>query len=204
MEFRDGTRKNWQAYSLTRACMKTHTKWLVQNWSTFGARKSHGPDLGSKPPSYSLLYSFGTLLVLGQPRVNWDSLSHHTPGFGVSHHLTRFWWGSQPLPPYSILCSLRRGWHPNGHFVPGLPRLWSLITFGADLRSSCRLKQSCRSHRNLSNGMSHVLYSQVFRVDSRLLLVGSQNWRTPGVRLPGLLLAITCVLDVQMSNASPF
>jgi hypothetical protein len=66
-----------------------------------------------------------------------------------------------------------------------LLRLWSLITFGSDLRSSFRLKQSCRSRRELSNDMSHVLCSQVFRFDSRLLSVGSQNWRTPGSSTPG-------------------
>jgi len=45
----------------------------------------------------------------------------------------------------------------------------------ADLGSRCGLKQSCRSRRDLSNGMSHVLWSQVFRVDSRLFVVGSQT-----------------------------
>jgi len=67
----------------------------------------------------------------------------------------------------------------------GLPQLWSLITFGAELRLICRLKQSCRSRRDLSTGMSHVFCSQVFRVDSPLLVVGSQNWRTPGSSTPG-------------------
>jgi len=33
--------------------------------------------------------------------------------------------------------------------------------------------------------MSHAFCNQVFRVDSRLLLVGSQNWRTPGTSTPG-------------------
>jgi hypothetical protein len=123
------------------------------------------------------------------------------PDLGVSQHLTPLWWGSQhlppwgsqPLPPYSILCSSRPSLHPNGHFVSGVPKsrpaglpgLWSLITFGGGLRSSCRLKQSCRSRRDLSNGMSHVLCTRVFRVDSRLLVVGSQNRRTPGSSTPG-------------------
>jgi hypothetical protein len=33
--------------------------------------------------------------------------------------------------------------------------------------------------------MSHVVCSQVFRVDSWLLVVGSQNWQTPGSSTPG-------------------
>jgi hypothetical protein len=98
-----------------------HTKWL---------------ELNSGP--------FGVGTAMGELEL---TLTHHTPGLGVSHHLT----------PYSILCDSSRGWHPNGLFVPGvpklrnfgLPRLWSLITFGADLWSSCRLKQNCRSRRDL-------------------------------------------------------
>jgi hypothetical protein len=69
-------------------------------------------------------------------------------------------------------------WESRNRAFSGLPRLWSFITFGIDLRSTRRLKQSCRSRRDLSNGMSHVFCSQVFRVDSRFLVVGSQNRRT--------------------------
>jgi hypothetical protein len=67
----------------------------------------------------------------------------------------------------------------------GLSGLWSLITLRADLGSKCGLKQSCSSHQEFSNGMSHVVCSQVFRVDSRLLVVRSQNWQTPGSSTPG-------------------
>ncbi len=64
----------------------------------------------------------------------------------------------------------------------GLPGLWSPITLRADLGSKCGLKQSCSSHRELSNGMCHVVCSQVNRVDSRLLVVGSQTVNlTPGL-----------------------
>jgi hypothetical protein len=67
----------------------------------------------------------------------------------------------------------------------GLSGLWSPITLREDLGSKCGLKQSCSSRRELSNGMSHVVWSQVFRVDYRLLMVGSQNWQTPGSSTPG-------------------
>ncbi len=63
----------------------------------------------------------------------------------------------------------------------GLPGLWSPITLRPDLGSKCSLKQSCSSRRELSNRMSHVFCSQVFRVDSRLFLVGSQT----GISTPG-------------------
>jgi hypothetical protein len=63
----------------------------------------------------------------------------------------------------------------------GFPRLWSPITLRADLGLGCGLKQSCIFHWELSNGMSHVVYSQVNRVDSWLFLVGSQTGNlTPG------------------------
>ncbi len=43
------------------------------------------------------------------------------------------------------------------------------------------MKQSCISCQDLSNGMSHVIYSQVNRVDCRLFMVGSQIGNlTPG------------------------
>ncbi len=58
---------------------------------------------------------------------------------------------------------------------PGLPQFWSPITLRANLGSRCDLKQSCSSHRELSNGMSHVVYRQVNRVDSLLFLARSQT-----------------------------
>ncbi len=57
---------------------------------------------------------------------------------------------------------------------PRLPGLWSPTTLRADLGSKCGLKQSCSSRQELSNGMWHDVYNQVNRVDSRLLVVGSQ------------------------------
>ncbi len=73
---------------------------------------------------------------------------------------------------------------------PEIAQLWTPATLKPhNFRSRPPIelpsKQSCGSRRDLSNGMSHVLCSQVFRVDSRLLVVGSQNWRTPGSSTPG-------------------
>ncbi len=130
---------------------------------------------------------FGTPLSVGdKPRALWHK-THHGPNSGVSHHLT----------PYSILCTSPRA-HIEMAFLsrdsrvgvpklrqPGLPQLWSRITLRADLGSRRGLKQSCSSRRELSNGMSHVICSPVFRVDSRLLVVGSQNWQTLGNSTPG-------------------
>jgi len=69
---------------------------------------------------------------------------------------------------------------PKSH-QPGLPRLWSPVTLRADLGLKCSLKQSCSFRQELSNGMWHVICSQVNRVDSWLFLVGSQiGSLTPG------------------------
>jgi hypothetical protein len=56
----------------------------------------------------------------------------------------------------------------------GLLLLWSPITLRADLGSKCSLKQSYSPRWELFNGMWHVVYRQVNRVDSWLFLVRSQ------------------------------
>jgi hypothetical protein len=132
--------------------------------------------------------------VLGTSHGHFDTRFTTARTSGVSHHLN----------PYSILCTSPQGPHQNGLFVSGLPglprdsgvgvpklrqlglpRLWSHITLRADLGSRREIKQSCSSRRDLSNGMSHVVCSPVFRVDSWLLVVGSQNCQTPESSTPG-------------------
>ncbi len=153
-------------------------------------------------------------MVLGLATGNTNTQDSPRPGLGGSHH----------LPPYSILCDSPRDPHPNGFSLPGLPRgspeippcgtpgTLKPITLREDLGSKCGLKQRCSSRRELSNGMSHVVYSQVFRVNSRLLVVGSQNWQTPGSSTPGLSfghnLCFRCpneqcerILDIYASRA---
>jgi hypothetical protein len=105
------------------------------------------------------------------------------PGLEGSHH----------LPPYSILCNSPPRLHPNGSFsrdsqvgVPKLsrvrgPRLWTAIAPRPELGSGRGLNQSCSSHRELSNVVSHSLRQRREEVDSRLLVVGSQTGNlTPG------------------------
>ncbi len=95
-------------------------------------------------------------------------------------------WGKPPPSPYSILCVSSRGSHPNdilsreSHLgVPKFPKLrfpqfCSPITLCEELRLRRSLKQSCSSHQELSNDMSHTTWKQGNRVDSRLLMVGNQ------------------------------
>ncbi len=64
----------------------------------------------------------------------------------------------------------------------GLPGLWASITSHLELRLGRDLNQSCRSTRELSNAMSHSCCKRRKKVDSRLLVVGSQTASlTPGL-----------------------
>jgi hypothetical protein len=114
--------------------------------------------------------------VLERATGNTDTQDSPRPGLKGSHH----------LPPYSILVPLHGAhiqmaylsWDPRVGVQKsrqqGLPGLWSPITLRADLGWKCNLKQSCSSRRELSDGMWHVVCNQVNRVNSRLLVVGSQ------------------------------
>ncbi len=109
--------------------------------------------------------------------MHFDTQDSPRPGLKGSHH----------LPPYSILCSSSPRLHPNGSFsrdsqvgVPklslvGVPGLWTFIAPRPELGLGRGLNQSCISHRELSNAVSHSLRRHRKEVDSRLLVVGSQT-----------------------------
>jgi hypothetical protein len=56
----------------------------------------------------------------------------------------------------------------------GLPGLWDILASRPGLRSRQGLNQTCSPLRELFNAMSHSLSAHRERVDSRLLVVGSQ------------------------------
>jgi hypothetical protein len=65
-------------------------------------------------------------------------------------------------------------WSPE--IVPtGLPEIWMAITPDCRVRSRRGLNQSCSPRRDLSNAMSHAQIGCREKVDSRLLVVGSQT-----------------------------
>jgi len=118
-----------------------------------------------------------------KPRATLNSFDSPRPRLGGSHH----------LPPYGILYVSPPHLHPNGTFsrdsqsgVPklsrfGLPGLWAFITSRSDLWLGRGLKQSCSSPWELSNDVSHSTCIHQDRVDSWLLVVGSQTSNlTPG------------------------
>jgi len=113
-----------------------------------------------------------------------DSLDSPRPRFGGSHH----------LPPYIILCVTPPHPRPNDFLlwdsqggVPklsrfGLPKICNIITIFSDLWSGWGLKLTYNSPWELSNDVSHSTCTHQGRVDSRLLMVGSQIANlTPGL-----------------------
>jgi len=99
------------------------------------------------------------------------------PGLEGSHHLA----------PYSIRYNSPPRLHPNGSFSRdsqvavsklfrvGVSKLWTVIAPRPELGSGRAFNQSCSSHQELSNAVSHSLRRRREEVDSRLLMVGNQT-----------------------------
>jgi hypothetical protein len=119
----------------------------------------------------------GTRWKVVKPRATLDSQDSPRPGLGGSHH----------LPPHNILCVTPPHPRLNGFLsrdsqngVPklsrfGLPGLCEVITFCSDLRLRWGLKQTCSSPWEISNAVLQSPCTCRGRVDSRLLVVGSQT-----------------------------
>jgi hypothetical protein len=116
-----------------------------------------------------------------KPQATRTHLTHHSPDSGEA---TTF-----PHVIFSaLLCRthIRMAFVPRFHLVPklsqfGLPRLHRVITLCSNLRLGQGLKQTCSSPWELSNGVSYSPCTHRGRVDSWLLLVGSQTTNlTPG------------------------
>jgi hypothetical protein len=129
------------------------------------------------------MHPFGVGTSHGRPRTH---LTHH--GLGSGEATTLF-----PIV-YSVT---RRGDYTRMALFPGtpklesrnppkcpgfgLPGLWTVIAPRLDLWSGRGLNQSCSPRRDISNGVSHSSIGHHGRVDSRLLVVGSQTANlTPG------------------------
>jgi hypothetical protein len=146
-----------------------------------------------------------------KPRATLDSLDSPRLGLRGSHH----------LPPYSILCSSPSHLHPNGSFSRDsqsgvlklsrfrLSRLWTLITPRPKFGLGRGLTQSCSSRQNLSKGVSHFTCTHQNRVDSWLLVVGSQTVNlTPGPSFKHNLCCIcpngSCEAILDICTSRPF
>jgi hypothetical protein len=84
----------------------------------------------------------------------------------------------------------------------GLPGLWDIVASRPDLRSGQGLNQTCSPLQGLFNAVLHSRIARWERVNSRLLVVGSQTVNPTW--LPALLLPITWATNVQMTNVSLF
>ncbi len=128
----------------------------------------------------------------------WLKLILHAFGVGTSHgltrtHMTHHGPGSRdattilPIVYFVTLCGTRiRMSHFPGTpemesrscpecVLVGLLRLWTAITPRHNLGSGRGLNQSYSFRRDLSKDVSHSLSARQERVDSRLLVVGSQT-----------------------------
>ncbi len=114
------------------------------------------------------LNTFGARTNHRQPRTH---KTHHGPNLGEAITF--------PLIVFST--SFNRA-TSKWHFVLGLlefsqlgfSQFWGSITSRANFKLQWDLKQSCSPHQELSNNILHVAYTPGNRVDSRLLMVGSQ------------------------------
>jgi hypothetical protein len=91
------------------------------------------------------------------------------------------------FPPYSIFCVTSPHLHLNGTFSRdsqrgvlkllgfGLSELWQLITPYSSLQLGWGMQETCIFPWELSKGVLHSTYTHRSRVDSQLLVVGSQT-----------------------------
>ncbi len=134
---------------------------------------SHGP---AHNPHKVVTAQLEHLWCQDEPRATRTHKTHHSPDLGEATTFPLIVY-SRPLHGAHIqMTFLSRDFRVG---VPksrqwGLSQLWSRITLRTNLGSKCGLQKSCSSRRELFNGMWHVVFSQVNRVDSRLFLVGSQ------------------------------
>jgi hypothetical protein len=139
----------------------------------------------NKPPTW-LVHIPRHPWVLGQAMGTLDHETHHSLDSGEATTFPHIVFSAPPRQGY-IQMALFPG-TPKlesrncPEIVPvGVPGLSELITPDCGVWSRRRLNQSCSPRRDLSNDILH-----------------SQVW------LPALLLPITWVADVQMTNARPF
>jgi hypothetical protein len=131
----------------------------------------------SNPTNKLVKTHFAHFQCWDKPRATLDSLHSPRPGLGGSHH----------LPPNSILYSSPLHFHPNGSFSrdsqSGVSKLSRFKLLGLRVFTTSRLKlgsgrglnQSCSFPQELFKGVSHFTCTHRNRVDSWLLVVGSQT-----------------------------
>ncbi len=133
----------------------------------------------NKPPEW-LVHISRHPWVLGQATGTSDHKTHHGPNSGDATTI-----------PHIVYSATLRRTHIQMAQIPGtpklesrnptkcpgsrLPGLWKVIAPRPDLGSRRGLNRCCSPCRDLSNDVSHCQIGLRERVDSRLLVVGSQT-----------------------------
>jgi hypothetical protein len=110
--------------------------------------------------------------VFGQAMGTLTHKTHHSPDSGEATTFSHI----------VFFAAHGGGYIQMAHFVGtpkivsvGVQELWELITPGCRVQSQQGLNQSCSPSRDLSNTMLHFQFGCQEKVDSRLLVVGSQT-----------------------------
>jgi hypothetical protein len=141
-----GTRKNDKHQLITRTCTNQTTSWFVHNWSTFGARTSHG-QLRTQKTHHGL--DLGEITTF--PLIVYSMPGHK------SRTQMAFCLGTPEIPKVRTFATL------GAHNFVCRPSI--------EMTS----KQSCRPCQELSNNMWHATCTQGNWGNSQLLVVGSQT-----------------------------
>ncbi len=101
----NGRRRSW-ARSLAHNILRGRGACWSSRMGLQRVDKLHSLTRACTQPTQNGQCIVGAPLVLGQATGNTDTQDSPWPKLAGSHH----------LPPYSILCSLRRSLHPNDYF----------------------------------------------------------------------------------------
>jgi hypothetical protein len=103
-------------------------------------------------------------------------MTHHTPGSRGATTILPIIFSTLLRRAHTqvVVCPMTPKVESRNSLGFGLPGLWDIIASRPDLRLGRGLNQTCSSVRELSNSMSHSPRACRERVDSRLLMVGSQ------------------------------
>jgi hypothetical protein len=127
-----------------------------------------------------ILHSFSVGTSHGRP---WTHLTHHNLDLGEATTFRHIVFSATPRGGYIRMALFPRTPKEESRNCPGLdsPRLWASITSCSNFGLGWGLKKSCSFLWELSNAMLHSYCIRRIRVDSWLLMVGSQTASlTPG------------------------
>jgi hypothetical protein len=124
--------------------------------------------------------------VLGQATSTLDHKTHHGPDSGDATTIPHIVYSATLRESHIQMAQIPGTPEMESRNCPeivpsGVPGLWEVIAPRPDLGSQRDFNRSYSPRRHLSNAVSHSRFGHRERVDSRLLVVGSQTANlTPG------------------------